>query len=136
MELLRNHVEMIDLNPLVIERNRIPPPQTVSAEEYHCIWYELKDRVQYLPGTKTLSGNVKYTACFHDLANGVQTHVYAPMGLDIRGTWTIGGSLPGEPAQPVEMGKGIPLTGLHLREDTDVKCNICELLPLSISIKQ
>jgi hypothetical protein len=71
-----------------------------------------------------MSGKVSYDACFHDLENGLQTHVYAPMGLNIKGKWTLGGSLPGEPVAPVELGVGAPLSGLWLREDVDMKCNI------------
>ncbi|ESZ90530.1 hypothetical protein SBOR_9079 [Sclerotinia borealis F-4128] len=123
METLRSHVEMIDLNPLVEERHPIKPPPNATAEEYHCLWYSLTDRVQYLPGG-LMSGKVSYTCCFHDLENGLQTHCYAPMGLNIRGKWTLGGSLPGEPVAPVEMGAGVPLHGLWLREDVDMKCNI------------
>ncbi|KAF7859693.1 hypothetical protein EAF04_008772 [Stromatinia cepivora] len=123
METLRSHTEMIDLNPLVEERHPIKPPQNATAEEYHCLWYSLTDRVQYLPGG-LMSGKVSYTCCFHDLENGLQTHCYAPMGLNIRGKWTLGGSLPGEPIAPVEMGAGVPLDGLWLREDVDMKCNI------------
>jgi hypothetical protein len=123
LETLHPHTEMIDLNPLVQERHPIKPPAKASPEEYHCQWYEITDTVQYLPGG-VLSGSVSFNACFHDLADGIQTHVYAPMGLEIRGRWTVGGSLPGEPQAPVEIGKGIPLTGLYLREDSNVKCNI------------
>lgn len=123
METLRNHVEMIDLNPLVEERHPIKAPPNATAEEYHCLWYSLTDRVQYLPGG-VLSGKVSYNACFHDLENGLQTHCYAPMGLNIKGKWTLGGSLPGEPVAPVELGVGAPLHGLWLREDVDMKCNI------------
>ncbi|CAD6452289.1 249e0210-0b9c-4d0c-b807-66f63c6696c6 [Sclerotinia trifoliorum] len=123
METLRSHTEMIDLNPLVEERHPIKPPQNATAEEYHCLWYSLTDRVQYLPGG-LMSGKVSYTCCFHDLEYGLQTHCYAPMGLNIRGKWTLGGSLPGEPVAPVEMGAGVPLDGLWLREDVDMKCNI------------
>ncbi|KAK0615512.1 hypothetical protein DIS24_g11744 [Lasiodiplodia hormozganensis] len=121
LETLHNHVEMIDLNPLVIERHVCPPPRDATAEEYHCTWYSLTDRVSYLPG---VSGKVQYNACFHDLATGVQTHVYAPLGLDIKEKWSIGGSLPGEPVQPVELGLGVPKQGLYLREDCDMRCNI------------
>lgn len=71
-----------------------------------------------------MSGKVSYNACFHDLDMGLQTHVYAPLGLNIRGKWTLGGSLPGEPVAPVEIGLGIPLQGLYLREDVDMRCNI------------
>ncbi|KAF7914274.1 uncharacterized protein EAF01_000680 [Botrytis porri] len=123
METLRSHVEMIDLNPLVEERHPIKPPPNATAEEYHCLWYSLTDRVQYLPGG-LMSGKVSYTCCFHDLENGLQTHCYAPLGLNIRGKWTLGGSLPGEPVAPVEMGANVPLHGLWLREDVDMKCNI------------
>jgi hypothetical protein len=123
METLYNHVEMIDLNPLVEERHPIKPPAKATGEEYHCLWYSITDKVSYLPGG-LVSGKVTYDGCFHDLANGLQTHVYAPMGLDIKGKWTLGGSLPGETSQPVEIGIGVPLTGLYLREDVDMKCNI------------
>jgi hypothetical protein len=122
-ETLHDHLEMIDLNPLVEERHPINPPNTATAEEYHCVWYQLTDKVQYLPGGM-MSGKVSYNACFHDLENGLQTHVYAPMGLNIRGKWTLGGTLPGEPVAPVELGVGAPIQGLWLREDVDMKCNI------------
>lgn len=120
---LHDHLEMIDLNPLIEERHPIKPPNNATAEEYHCQWYSLTDRVQYLPGG-LMSGKVTYQACFHDLATGLQTHCYAPMGLNIRGKWTLGGSLPGEPVAPVELGVGVPLQGLYLREDVDMKCNM------------
>jgi len=69
------------------------------------------------------SGKVSYNACFHDLSAGVQIHVYAPLGLNIREKWSLGGNLPGEPVAPAELGVGVPLTGLYLREDIDMKCN-------------
>lgn len=114
---------MIDLNPLVEERHIIKAPANSSAEEYHCIWYQLTDKVSYLPGG-LYSGKVSYNACFHDLSNGLQTHVYAPLGLEIKNKWTLGGSLPGEPREAVELGLGAPMEGLWLREDVDMRCNI------------
>ncbi len=123
LETLHDHLEMVDLNPLVEERHPIKPPSNSTPEEYHCLWYSLTDRVSYLPGG-LMTGKVNYNACFHDLENGLQTHCYAPMGLDIRGKWTVGGSLPGEPIAPVELGVGAPVTGLWLREDVDMRCNI------------
>ncbi|RFU29729.1 hypothetical protein B7463_g6621, partial [Scytalidium lignicola] len=123
METLRSHIEMIDLNPLVEERHRCKPPPHATAEEYHCVWYKLTDRVQYLPGGM-MSGKISYYAVFHDLPNGLQTHCYAPMGVDVKGKWTLGGTLPGEVAQPVELGLGAPLQGLYLREDVELKCNV------------
>jgi hypothetical protein len=122
-ESLKDHSMMIDLNPLVEERHPIKPPNNATAEEYHCAWYSLTDKVQYLPGGM-MSGKVSYNACFHDLENGLQTHVYAPMGLNIKSKWTLGGTLPGEPVAPVELGLGAPMQGLWLREDVDMKCNI------------
>lgn len=123
LESLHNHLEMIDLNPLVEERHPIKAPAKATPEEFHCIWYSLTDKIQYLPGGM-YSGKVTYSACFHDLSNGLQTHCYAPMGLDIKGKWTVGGTLPHEPAEPVELGLGAPKRGLWLREDVDMKCNI------------
>jgi hypothetical protein len=46
------------------------------------------------------------------------------MGLNIVGKWTVGGALPGERHEAIELGLGIPLTGLWLREDVNMKCNI------------
>lgn len=123
LETLHNHVEMIDLNPLVTERHPCKPPPNASPEEFHCAWYEITDKVHYLPGG-LYSGAVKFNACFHDLTNGLQTHIFAPMGLNIKGKWTLGGSLPGEPREPVELGVGVPKTGLWLREDVDLRCNV------------
>lgn len=114
---------MIDLNPLVIERHPIKAPPSASHEEFHCQWYSLTDRVQYLPGG-LIQGKVTYSACFHDLTMGLQTHVFAPMGLDIKNKWTLGGNLPGEPREAVELGLGVPKAGLWLREDVDMRCNM------------
>lgn len=46
------------------------------------------------------------------------------MGLDIRDRWSVCGSLPGEPQEPVELGLNAPLSGLYLREDVDLRCNV------------
>jgi len=46
------------------------------------------------------------------------------MGLDIREKWTIGGTLPGEPPEAREIGLDVPRSGLYLREDCDMKCNL------------
>ena len=36
----------------------------------------------------------------------LQTHCLAPAGLDIKGKWTLGGSLEGEPREAPELGPG------------------------------
>ncbi|KAK1720936.1 hypothetical protein BDP67DRAFT_391370 [Colletotrichum lupini] len=123
LDFLHNHLEMIDLNPLIKERHLIPPPPNAPPEEHACAWYSLTDEISYLPGGLA-TGNVSYTCCFHDLPTGLQTHCYAPMGLEIRDKWTVAGSLPGEPVEPVELGIGAPLTGLYIREDVDMRCNV------------
>ena len=121
LETLHDHFAMIDLNPLVTERHPIKPPRDATAEEFHCKWYAVTDKVNYVPGL--YSGSVTFNGCFHDLPDGLQTHIYAPMGLNMKGRWTVGGTLPGEPIQPVEIGLGVPKQGLWLREDVDMKCN-------------
>src|SRR4051812_40488120 len=113
---------MIDLNPSHEDRHMIKPPPEASPEEYHCQWYQITDKVSYLPAGM-VTGKVRIKACFHDLAMGLQTHVYAPMGLDIKEKWTVGGNLPHEPVQPVEIGVGAPISGLYIREDVEMRCN-------------
>jgi hypothetical protein len=120
LETLHDHLEMIDLNPSHESREKINPPPEASPEEYHCTWYQITDSVSYIPGVK---GKVHIKCVFNNLANGLQTHVYAPMGLEIKEKWTLGGSLPGEPVLPVEIGFGVPISGLYLREDVELKCN-------------
>ena len=79
--------------------------------------------MDYLPGG-LLTGSVTFNACFHDLPMGLQTHVIAPAGLNIKEKWTLAGTLPGEPTQPMELGLGLPMQGLYLREDVDMKSNV------------
>ena len=83
----------------------------------------MTDKVRYIP-LGLYAGRVTYNACFHNLADGLQTCVYAPFGLSIKGRWTVGGSVPGEPIKAVELGLGMPISGLWLREDVDMKCSI------------
>lgn len=121
--MLHDHDEMIELNPLVIEHHPIKTPRDAPADEFlDCVWQELTDRIHYLPGGM-VKGRVSYKACFHDLPRGLQTHIYAPTGLDIREHWSIGGSLPGEPEEPRELGLDTPRQGLYLREDCDMRSN-------------
>ncbi len=118
---LHDHGIMIKLNPLVIGFERTSPHNNAPADEYHCIWYEITDRVSYLPGVK---GLVKYKACFFDRPVGLQTHCYAPTGLDIKAKWSVGGNMPGEPREARELGVDTPRDGLYLREEVDMRCNI------------
>lgn len=121
---LHDHAEMIDLNPLVIERHTIQPPRHAGPEEQTCTWYTITDKISYLPGTNLVSGNVSYTCAFHDLPQGLQTHCYAGLGLEIRDLWSVGGSEMGEEPEVQELGIGAPASGLYIREDVDFKCNV------------
>jgi hypothetical protein len=118
---LHNHGVMIQLNPLVMKFERTTPHKEAPPDEYHCIWYEITDKVSYLPGVK---GQVKYKACFFDRPIGLQTHCYAPAGLDIKAKWSVGGNMPGEPREARELGVDTPRDGLYLREEVDMRCNI------------
>ncbi|KAM0721545.1 hypothetical protein Q7P37_002470 [Cladosporium fusiforme] len=120
---LHNHVQMIKLNPLVIRLQETTPPSNASADEFDCAWYEITDEISYLPGG-LYKGEVTYKACFNDLPNGIQTHTFAPAGLDLRGKWSVCGNEPGEPREPLELGTEAPREGLYIREDVDMRCNI------------
>lgn len=121
--LLQNHKEMIELNPLVIEHHPIKAPKNAAADEFFAVWHEMTDRVQYVPGMgKIASSKVSYKGVFHDMPWGLQTHIYAPLGLDIRDKWQIRGNQPGEPREARELGDKAPLDGLYLREDVDMTC--------------
>lgn len=122
MAALRDHQSMIDLNPMVQERVKSKPPAKCTPEEYSGVWYAITDKVNYLPGGLA-SGKVTYHACFHDLPDGLQTHCYAPLGVDIRERWSIGGSEAHEPYMAPPMGIGAPKEGLYLREDIDLRCS-------------
>lgn len=121
--MLHDHLAMIDLGPQIEERHATTPPKDATPEEYHCKWYSLTDKIQYLPGG-LYTGKVSYNVAFLNLPDGLSTHCYAPAGLNIRSRWQVGGSLPGELKQTAELGLDIPKEGLYLREDIDMKCSI------------
>ncbi|KAM0253289.1 hypothetical protein ACHAQJ_007343 [Trichoderma viride] len=123
IDFLHNHHDMIDLNPLVQDRHVIPPPPHALPEEHVCTWYSITDQISYLPGG-LVTGAVSYTAAFHDLPTGLQTHCHAPMGVDLREKWSVAGSEPGEEPEPMELGLGAPRTGLYIREDVIITCNM------------
>ena len=83
----------------------------------------MTDKVNYI-SLGLYSGRVSYNACFHNLADRLQTHIYALLGLRIKERWKVGGSLPGEPRKAVELGLGLLMSGLWLREDVNIKCSI------------
>lgn len=121
---LHDHVEMIDLNPLVVRhQTTTAPPNATLEEQVNCKWYEITDQISYLPGGVAKS-EVSYKGGFYDLDHGLQTHVFAPAGVDIKAMWKVGGNMPGEPPEPPELGVNIPKSGLYLREDVELRCNV------------
>jgi hypothetical protein len=128
LDILHSHSEIITLNPLVLSHRPIKAPRDSASDEYYSTWYEITERVQYIPGLgKMGSGKISFRGCFHDTAWGIQTHMYAPMSIDLKNKWRIAGNQPGElpdlegrePRSP-----GAPVDGLYLREDVEISCNL------------
>lgn len=118
VECLHHYPEMIRLNPLVIDYQRCDPLRAAPADESHCTWYQMTAKIRYFPG---MSIDVSYKACFYNLPSGLQTHVYASRRLDIQEKWSVGGNMPGEPRETVELGlAAAPREGLYLREDVSM----------------
>ena len=69
------------------------------------------------------SGKINFKGVFHDMPWGLQTHIYAPAGVETRNKWQIRGNQPGEQPEPRELGSAAPSDGLYLREDVEIKCN-------------
>ncbi|KAF2007068.1 hypothetical protein P154DRAFT_182215 [Amniculicola lignicola CBS 123094] len=125
IDILHSHGEIIELNPLVTGFEPIKAPRDAPADEFYSTWYEITERIQYIPGIGKLgSGNIKFKGCFHDMPWGLQTHIYAPASVDLRNKWRICGNQPDEPPEQRELGIGAPPEGLYLREDIEIKCNM------------
>ena len=125
LDILHSHGEVIELNPLVLSFEAIKAPRDAPADEFYATWYEITQRIQYIPGIGKLgSGTIKFKGCFHDMPWGLQTHTYAPASVDLRNKWQVCGSQPGEPPETREMGINAPAEGLYLREDIEIKCNV------------
>jgi hypothetical protein len=125
IDILHAHKEIIELNPLVIGHEGIKAPRDAPADEFYSTWYEISQRIQYIPGMGKLgSGKIKFKGVFHDMPWGLQTHIYAPANVDLRNKWRICGNQPGEPPETRELGLGAPPEGLYLREDIEIKANM------------
>jgi hypothetical protein len=68
IEILHSHSEIITLNPLVLDHKPIKAPRDAKADEYYSTWYEVTERIQYIPGLgKFGSGKLSFNGCFHDM---------------------------------------------------------------------
>ncbi|GLI74475.1 hypothetical protein PoHVEF18_002717 [Penicillium ochrochloron] len=126
LDILHSHGEIITLNPLVLSYHAIRAPRDAAADEYYSTWYEIIERVQYLPGLgKMGSGKVSFKGCFHDTEWGLETHTFVPLGIDIKSKWRIAGNQPDEPRKFNEFRHdSAPEDGLYLQEDIEINCNI------------
>jgi hypothetical protein len=125
IDFLHSHGEILELNPLVTSHSPIKAPRDAPADEFYSTWYEISQRIQYIPGLGSLgSGAITFRGVFHDLPFGLQTHTYAPANVDLRNKWQICGNQPGEPPEPKELGSGAPPEGLYIREDVEIRCNV------------
>jgi hypothetical protein len=120
LDMLHSHSEMIKINPLVTGVKAIDAPRDAAADEFFAQWYEITEIITWGFGFKK---KIAFKGVFYDLPNGLQTHTYAPMGVDLRNKWTVRGNQPGEPKEPRELGVETPLEGLYLREDVEIECN-------------
>jgi hypothetical protein len=124
IDMLHSHGEIIELNPLVLEHHPVKAPKNAPPDEFFAVWHEITERIQYIPGMgKMGSGKISFKGVFHDMPWGLQTHIYAPAGVDLRNKYQVKGNQPGEPREPRELGDKAPLDGLYLQEDIEITCN-------------
>ena len=121
LDLLHSHKEVIEMNPLVTGVAAIEAPRTAAADEYFSSWYEITEIITWGFGLKK---KISFRGCFHDQPWGIQSHIFAPMGTEMRNSYRIGGNQPGEPREPREIGVDTPLDGLYLREDININCAV------------
>ncbi|PYH40462.1 uncharacterized protein BP01DRAFT_361246 [Aspergillus saccharolyticus JOP 1030-1] len=112
--ILHSHGEIITLNPFVLSYHAIRAPRNAVADEYYSSWYEIFERVRFVPST------ISFKGCFQDEPWGLRTHIYAPMGVDLRSTYRIinGDQRVGDDKPLADPG------GLYLREEVDLECNL------------
>jgi hypothetical protein len=114
---LHDHGAMIEQNPLVIHYERCQPPADAPDEPLN-VWYTLTDRLDYLP-RGLLQGRIRYLASFRNTPRGLQTHIYAPLGVHIRNEWSVYSNRTGAEAEPELKDKP---EGLYLREKVELQC--------------
>ena len=68
IDILHSHGEIIELNPLVTGFEPIKAPRDAPSDEFYATWYEISERIQYIPGVGRFgSGKIKFKGCFHDI---------------------------------------------------------------------
>ena len=77
------------MNPLVTEVKTCDPPRTAAADEFFSNWYEITEIITWGFGIKK---KISFKGVFHDQPWGMQSHVFAPMGVEFRNKYRIGES--------------------------------------------
>ncbi|WPH04717.1 Hypothetical protein R9X50_00761000 [Acrodontium crateriforme] len=121
LDMLHSHTEVIELNPLVTGVKTTTAPRDAHADEFFSNWYEISEIITWGFGIKK---KINFKGVFHDQPWGLQAHVYAPMGVDLRNKYRVGGNQPGEPREARELGLETPQDGLYLREDHEITCSV------------
>lgn len=121
LDMLHSHSEVIQLNPLVTGVKSIDAPRDAASDEFFSQWYEISEIITWGFGMKK---KISFRGVFHDQPWGMQSHVYAPMGVDMRNKYRIGGNQPGEPRETRELGIDTPADGLYMREDVEIICAV------------
>ncbi|KAK5694401.1 hypothetical protein LTR17_024851 [Elasticomyces elasticus] len=89
LDMLHSHEGVVKLNPLVTGVKGIEAPRDARSDEFISKWYEISDIITWGLG---LRKKISIKGCFHSQPWGLQTHVYAPMGVDWRDRYRIGGN--------------------------------------------
>ncbi|KAK6063276.1 hypothetical protein SCUP515_12562 [Seiridium cupressi] len=112
LRLLQSHDDLMDLGSLTSERHPIEPPAEAPPEEHHHTWqwYSITEKFR-LP-KDVGSGEFSSKVGFLDLPNGMISHVYSQLGVEVRDHWTISSS-PSKSAQE---------SSLWLKVDSEIKC--------------
>lgn len=141
INVLHSHGEVITINPHVVDHKPIKAPADAPVDECDSSWYEIVERKQLIAGKgkpgsgiitfNGISRDVSSKGCFHNMPWGLQTHIRAPMNVELWIRYSVDGNQLGiEPAQRLELGLeslGAPTDGLYLRQAIEVTCNIAIL---------
>ena len=89
LDLLHGHDEFIKLNPLVTGVRSIEAPRNAASDEFFSNWYEISEVITWGYGLKK---KIAFNGVFHNQPWGLQTHVFAPFGVEMRNKYRIGES--------------------------------------------
>ncbi|KAI1863600.1 hypothetical protein JX265_008817 [Neoarthrinium moseri] len=112
LQLLQNHDDLMDLGSLTKERHPINPPPEAPPEEHHGAWQWYSITEQFRLPKDVGSGEFSSKVGFLDLPNGMISHVYSQLGIEVRDHWTIQSSQSKSSGGPT----------LWVKVESDIKC--------------